>query len=379
MGLALDLARRALGRTAPNPPVGAVIVKDGVVVAEGWTQPPGSAHAEVHALLAAERAGVGVAGATMFVTLEPCCHFGRTPPCTDAILKAGLGRVVVGTVDPFPLVAGKGIEQLRAAGLDVEVGIREAECRRLMLGFIRAHTEGLPEVTLKAAITLDGRIASAYGEARWITGPAAREVSHRLRDQHDAIVVGIGTVLADDPALTTRIQGGRDAIPVVLDSHLRTPTSAVVLQRGTAIVYAGAGGSSRGQPEARAADLSGAATADSDGNTSDFQRAADLVSAGATVVRVPGGSGGVDVSAVLRDLAGRGLHRVLVDGGAHVHRSFLDAGCVDRIELFINARVLAGGPGFVAGEGYRLATAPSFRIDLVERVGDDLRLGLERG
>ncbi len=347
MGLALDLARRALGRTAPNPPVGAVIVKDGVVVAEGWTQPPGQAHAEPHALAAAARAGVSIAGATMYVTLEPCCHHGRTPPCTDAILKAGVARVVVGTVDPFPLVAGKGIAQLRAAGVEVEVGVREAECRRLMLGFIRAHTDGLPEITLKAAITLDGRIASAYGEARWITGPAARELSHRLRDQHDAILVGVGTVLADDPELTTRIPGGRDAVPVILDSRLRTPPEAVVLRRGTALVYC----------------------------------AEDAVDPGlrAKVIRVPRTDRGVDIRAVARDLAARGLHRVLVDGGAQVHRSFLDAGLGDRIELFVNARVLAGGPGFVGGEGYPLAKAPSFRFDAVDRVGDDLRLGLERG
>ena len=350
MGLALDLAHRGLGRTAPNPPVGAIIVKDGVVVAEGWTQPPGSAHAEPDAIMAAERAGVNLAGTTMFVTLEPCCHHGRTQPCTDAILRAGIERVVIGTVDPFPLVAGKGIQQLRDAGISLLVGVREAECRRLMLGFIRVHTEGLPEVTLKAAITLDGRIASAFGEARWITGPAAREVSHRLRDQHDAIVVGVGTVLADDPALTTRIPGGRDARPVVLDTTLRTPPTAVVLQRGTALVY-----------------------------TAAAHPSPSLEATGATLVRVPNGAGGVDVTAVLRDLAGRGLHRVLVDGGAHVHRSFLDAGHVDRIELFVNARVLAGGPGFVSGDGYRLAAAPSFNIDLVERVGDDLRIGLERG
>jgi diaminohydroxyphosphoribosylaminopyrimidine deaminase / 5-amino-6-(5-phosphoribosylamino)uracil reductase len=348
MGLALDLARRALGRTAPNPPVGAVIVQDGVVVAEGWTQPPGQAHAEPHALAAAEAAGVQLRGATMYVTLEPCCYHGRTAPCTDAILRVGISRVVVGTVDPFPLVAGRGIAQLQAAGLDVLVGVREAECRRLMLGFIRAHTEGLPEVTLKAAITLDGRIASATGEARWITGPAARELSHRLRDQHDAIVVGVGTVIADDPELTTRIPGGRDAVPVVLDSSLRTPPEAVVLRRGTALLYC-------------AHDASGEEPA------------------GATVVRVARTPSGVDIRAVLRDLTARGLHRVLVDGGAHVHRSFLDAGVADRLELFVNARVLAGGPGFVAGPGYALSQAPSFQIDLVERVGDDLRLALERG
>lgn len=348
MGLALDLARRGLGRTTPNPPVGAVIVQDGVVVAEGWTQPPGLAHAEPYALAAADRAGVKLHDATMYVTLEPCCHHGRTAPCTDAILRTGVSRVVIGTIDPFPLVAGRGIAQLREAGLDVVVGTREAECRRLMLGFIRAHTEGLPEVTLKAAITLDGRIASSTGEARWITGPAARELSHRLRDQHDAIVVGVGTVLADDPELTTRIPGGRDAVPVVLDSSLRTPPGAAVLRRGTALVYCATEAPERGLP-------------------------------GATLIRVPSGPSGVDLQSVLRDLAARGLHRVLVDGGAHVHRSFIDAGCADRLELFVNARVLAGGPGFLAGPGYALAQAPSFRIDLVERVGDDLRLALERG
>ncbi len=347
MGLALDLARRALGRTAPNPPVGALLVQDGVVVGEGWTQPPGQPHAESEAIGSALRAGGTSRGGTMYITLEPCCHHGRTPPCTDAILAAGVARVVVGTVDPFPLVAGKGIAQLRAAGVEVEVGVREVECRRLMLGFIRAHTEGLPEVTLKAAITLDGRIASASGESRWITGPAAREMSHRLRDQHDVIVVGVGTVLADDPALTTRIAGGRDAVPVVLDCTLRTPPEAVVLQRGTALIYCAEDAPDRALP--------------------------------ATVIRLPRAGGGVDVRAVARDLATRGLHRVLVDGGAQVHRSFLDAGLCDRIELFINARVLAGGPGFVAGDGYRLAQAPAFHIDHVERVGDDLRLGLERG
>jgi diaminohydroxyphosphoribosylaminopyrimidine deaminase/5-amino-6-(5-phosphoribosylamino)uracil reductase len=217
-----------------------------------------------------------------------------------------------------------------------------------MLGFMRAHTEGLPEVTLKAAITLDGRIASATGEARWITGPAARELSHRLRDQHDAIVVGVGTVLADDPELTTRIPGGRDAVPVLLDSTLRTPVNAAVLRRDTALVYCADDAPPRELP-------------------------------GASVIRLPRGPAGVDVRTVLRDLAARGLHRVLVDGGAKVHRSFLDGGHADRLELFVNARVLAGGPGFVAGPGYALAAAPSFVIDTVERVGDDLRIGLERG
>lgn len=343
MGLALAVAQRGAGRTAPNPMVGAVLVRDGAVIAEGWTQPIGQAHAEVHAL---QRLGGQAQGATLFVVLEPCCHFGRTPPCTDAILAAGITRVVVGTVDPFPLVAGKGIEVLRAGGLTVDVGVREAECQRLNRGFLRAMTVGLPEVTLKAALTLDGRIASERGEARWITGPAARDRGHQLRDTHDAILVGIGTVLADDPALTTRIPGGRDAVPVILDTRLRTPPNAAVLAAGRPpLIY------TTSPPRELGAAL---------------------------VVQVPAGPAGVDLDAVLRDLARRGLHRVLVDGGSRVHRAVIDGDYVDRLELFVNGRVLAGGPGFVGGPGYPLASAPGFRFVAGELVGDDFHLVLER-
>ena len=343
MGAALSLAQRAWGRTAPNPAVGAVIVRDGVVVGEGWTQPPGEDHAEPHAL----KQVADARGTTMYVTLEPCCHYGRTPPCTDAILRAGVARVVVGTVDPFPLVAGQGIARLREAGVAVEVGVREAECRRQILGFLRAVTVGLPEVTLKAALTLDGRIASASGESRWITGPAAREASWRLRDTHDAVLVGIETVLADDPALTTRSRGGRDAVPVVVDTSLRIPASARLWTAGRPpLVYCA--------DDAPQRDLPG------------------------MVVRVPRGDGGVDIGAVLRDLARRGMHRVLAEGGGRIHRSLLDGGSVDRMELFVNARVLAGGPGFVGGPGFGLAEAPAFRFVAGSPVGDDFHLVLEK-
>ncbi|MFZ5475967.1 MAG: bifunctional diaminohydroxyphosphoribosylaminopyrimidine deaminase/5-amino-6-(5-phosphoribosylamino)uracil reductase RibD [Myxococcota bacterium] len=342
MGLALDLARRGLGRTAPNPAVGAVVVRDGEVIAEGWTQPPGRDHAEPHAL---KQLGGKAEGATMYVTLEPCCHWGRTPPCTEAIVASGIRRVVVGTGDPFPLVAGKGLAALRADGIEVEVGLREAECRRLNVGFIRAVTEGLPEVTLKAAVSLDGRTASAHGTSKWITGPAARDRGHRLRDTHDAVVVGVGTVIADDPSLTTRIPGGRDAVPVVLDTRLRTPPGARVLAAGQPpIVFSAVAGElPRGE-----------------------------------VVRVPEGPGGLDVVEVMKVLAKRGHHRVLVEGGARVHRAVLDAGLVDRVELFVNARVLAGGPGIFAGPGFALAEAPGFRFVASELVGDDLHVTLER-
>lgn len=347
MGLALDVARRAAGRTAPNPMVGAVLLRDGQVLAEGWTQPPGQDHAEPHAL---RKLGMSARGATMFVTLEPCCHWGRTPPCTDAILAAGVERVVVGTVDPFPLVAGKGITRLREMGVRVDVGVREAECRRLNLGFLRATTVGLPEVTLKAAVTLDGRIASEHGESRWITASQARDAGHRLRDTHDAVLVGIGTVLADDPALTTRVGGGRDAVPVVLDATLRTPPTSAVLRAGRPpLIYT---------------------------TVRDPERAAAL--APAEVVVVPAVEGRVSLDAALRDLARRGLHRVLAEGGGRVHRSLLDGGYVDRIELFVSARVLGGGPGFVAGPGFHLADAPGFRFVSGAPLGTDFHLVLER-
>lgn len=344
MGMALELARRGAGRTAPNPAVGAVVVHDGVVVAEGWTQPPGQDHAEPHAL---RKMGFVAQGTTMYVTLEPCCHHGRTPPCTDAILQSGVARVVVGTVDPFPLVAGKGIARLREAGVRVDVGVREAECLRINLGFLRAVTLGLPEVTLKAAVTLDGRIASARGESRWITGPAAREAGWRLRDTHDVVLVGIGTVLADDPALTTRSPGGRDAVPVVLDTGLRIPDAAALWTAGRPpIVYCAEDAPKRELP--------------------------------GVVVRVPRGPHGVALDAVLRDLVRRGFHRVLAEGGGGVHRALLDGGYVDRMEMFLNGRVLAGGPGFVAGPGFALADAPAYRFVDGRSVGDDFHLVLER-
>lgn len=344
MGQALEVARRGAGRTAPNPMVGAVLVREGQVIAEGWTQPPGQHHAEPHAL---EKVGGHAPGATMYVTLEPCCHWGRTPPCTDAIIRAGVARVVVGIVDPFPLVAGKGIEALRAAGIVVDLGVREQECRELNLGFLRAIHEGLPEVTLKAAISLDGRIATAEGESRWITGPAAREAGHRLRDAHDAILVGIGTVLADDCALTTRLPGGRDAVPVVLDTSLRIPESAAVLRGSRRAVVI-------------CAD-----------DAPDRAIAAD-------VVRVARGPAGVDLNAALRAVVARGHHHVLVEGGGHVHRTFLDAGRVDRLELFVNGRILADGPGFVAGTGFSLGAAPAFRFVDSRPLGDDLHVTLAR-
>ncbi len=341
----LELAAQAQGRTAPNPMVGAVVVRDGRTLAEGWHRAPGLAHAEVDALSALPQ---GAAGATMYVNLEPCCHHGRTPPCTDAILASGITRVVVGMVDPDPRVSGQGIRILRDAGVDVTVDVERDACRALNLGFVRAQEAGRAAVILKAALTLDGRIAAADGESRWITGPQARARGHQLRDRCDAILVGSGTLLADDPSLNTRLpEGGRDALPVVLDSRLRCPADARVLTAGRRPLFFAA----EDAPARPELDVE--------------------------VVRVPSGPGGLALETVLHELSRRGLQTVLVEGGGTVHRSLLDAGLVDRLHLFVAPKVLAGGPGWVGGQPYRLQDAPAFSLVATERCGDDLELVLE--
>lgn len=357
MNRALDLAEQALGRTAPNPAVGAVVVRDGAVLGEGWTRPAGGRHAEVVALQDCAAHGADPQGATMYVTLEPCCHHGRTPPCTDAILAAGVRRVVVGVLDPFPAMQGKGLQQLRDAGVEVELGVDEARCMRQILGFARSVSWGLPEVTSKAAVSADGHIATAQGESQWITGPQARQDGHHLRARHDAILVGIHTVLADDPRLTTRLPSDAtqasplDPVPVVLDTHLRCPDAARLL------------GSSR-----RAVLVCGP---DAPARTFDH----------ADVVRVALGSDGrVDAEAALRALAERGLHRVLVEGGGEVHRSLFDAGLVDTLHLYVAGVLVPGGrPWMGGGPLGALADAVRLTLQEVHRLGGDVRLTYHLG
>jgi diaminohydroxyphosphoribosylaminopyrimidine deaminase/5-amino-6-(5-phosphoribosylamino)uracil reductase len=340
---ALDLARGALGRTAPNPAVGAVVLHDGWVVGEGATQPAGGPHAEIEALAAA---GPRARGATLVVTLEPCCHHGRTPPCTDAIVAAGIARVVAGTVDPFPSVRGGGFAALRAAGIEVVSGVEEEACRRVSRGFARAVTDGLPEVTLKVAMSLDGRIATEPGESRWITGREARADGHRLRAEHDAVLIGISTALADDPELTVRWDGApRTPVPVVLDSDLRLPTTAKLLATGRAVVVA-------------ADDAPG-----------------DLP---ATVLRVPRTGRHLDVTAAFRALAAYGLHRILVEGGGTVHRAVLDAGLADTVVAYVAGLLLPGGRPWVGGPPVaRLGEAHRLVLVDVARIGADVRLTYE--
>lgn len=344
MQTALVQARLALGNTAPNPAVGAVIVRDGVMLGQGYTEPVGGPHAETQALAAAAALGHDVRGATLYVTLEPCCHHGRTPPCTDAILAAGIGRVVVGVVDPFPAVSGRGITQLRDAGVDVEVGVLAEACAELVVGFTRVVTGGLPEVGAKAAITLDGRIATASGESKWITGEAARAHGHSLRATHDAILVGIETALADDPRLTCRTADGRDPVPVVLDSRLRLPADARLLAGSCrALVFCA--------EDAPARELD------------------------ADVVRVPRLDGGLDLVAVLSELGRRGHHRVLVEGGGRVHRSFVDRDLVDHFYLYLAPTLVPGGRPWLAGPALqKLADAPRYAAPSVTPLGDDILL-----
>lgn len=339
---AIELARLAEGRTAPNPMVGAVVVRDGVMLAEGYHRAPGEDHAEPAAL---QKLKFKADGATLYVNLEPCCHHGRTPPCTDSILASGVRRVVVGMVDPNPLVSGKGIALLRAAGVEVEVGVEELACMELNAGYVKAIEKGLPQVWLKTAITLDGRIADAHGSSRWITGPDARREGHRYRDRLDAIMIGTGTLFADDPALTTRDVDGRDALPVILDSRLRTPVESRVLSAGRRpLVFCAKDAPMRELP--------------------------------ADIVRVNRGEGGLEMLEVLRELASRGVHNLLVEGGGRLSRSLLGAGLVDRLLVFVAPKVLGGGPSFVSGPGFALAQAPEFRLVHTRTLGEDVLLEL---
>jgi diaminohydroxyphosphoribosylaminopyrimidine deaminase/5-amino-6-(5-phosphoribosylamino)uracil reductase len=348
MGQAIELARHALGTTAPNPAVGALLVRDGQVLGRGFTRPAGQDHAEVVAIDDARQNGHDLAGSTMFVTLEPCCHWGRTPPCTDAILKAGIRRVVVGVQDEYPPMRGNGLRQLRDAGVEVELGVASAECGRLVRGFQRVVClNGLPEVTAKVAISLDGNLATASGESQWITGPEARAAGHRLRAGHDAILVGIGTALLDDPRLTCREPDGTDPTPVVLDSQLRLPANAKLFE------------SSR-RPVVLCAH---------DAPERDLQ---------ADIVRVDRGPEGLNLSQVLAELGRRGLHRVLIEGGGLVHRSFLDAKLVDSLYVFVAGTVLAGGRSWLAGSPLEaLADAPRFGAPVVSSLGSDVLLRYE--
>jgi diaminohydroxyphosphoribosylaminopyrimidine deaminase/5-amino-6-(5-phosphoribosylamino)uracil reductase len=354
MKLALRLAARGAGWVSPNPMVGAVVVKDGQVVGRGYHRRVGLPHAEVEALQAA---GAAAQGAELYVTLEPCNHEGRTPPCTGAILSAGVSRVIVAVRDPNPRVAGGGVEFLRSRGVPVEVGLLEAEARRLNEAWFHWVTTGRPWVTVKAACSLDGRIATAGGESQWLTGEAARAMGHRLRHQADAIVVGIGTVLADDPQLTTRLPGkktenpGKDPIRIVLDSKLRTPLTARLLHLDSpAPTWVAC--TSQAPPARRRA----------------------LEELGARVLELPEVAGRVSLPALLELLGTQQVQSLLVEGGAEVLGAFFDQKLVNLFRFFYAPTILGGGTalGVVGGLGVRrLKEAPRAKNLKIRRVGED--------
>ncbi|MCF6291177.1 MAG: bifunctional diaminohydroxyphosphoribosylaminopyrimidine deaminase/5-amino-6-(5-phosphoribosylamino)uracil reductase RibD [Desulfobacterales bacterium] len=353
MRQALKLARKGLGRTSPNPCVGALVVNNGVVVGQGYHKKAGTPHAEIHAI---NDAGLAARGATIYVTLEPCNHTGRTPPCTRAIVAAGISRVVIGSSDPNPRVSGGGAAFLAGQGLEVVSGVLENECRQLIAPFVKHSSTGLPWVIMKAGISLDGRIAAVPGQPLRITNQRSGRAVHRLRDQVDAILVGIDTVLADDPCLTVRLakarQPGDDPLRVVLDTGLRM------------------------EPAARMLSLeSAAATWIFCGPGPDPVRRHALEEAGARVIPVavaPGG--GVDLKEVLAELGRAQLSSLLVEGGGRVHGSFLQAGLVDQVFLYV-APIFIGQAGVplvsFSGETHEKDVLRLHSIR-TRRLGDDI-------
>lgn len=354
MVAALRLSRRGLGNVWPNPAVGCVIVRDGLVVGRGWTQPGGRPHAEVMAL---RQAGEKAQGATAYVTLEPCSHFGKSPPCADALIQAGIRRCVSALTDSDPRVSGRGLERLRAAGITVHNGLLADQARAHNLGFFLRVERGRPLFTLKTATSLDGRIALENGDSQWITGPEARTLTHRLRAEHDAVLVGSGTVVADDPDLRCRLPGvdPRPVVRVVLDARLRTPAEGSLL---------------------RTVDQAPVWIVTSDA-AMQTQDAALLTRNGATLIPLVDPH---DCHAIAAALADRGLTRVMIEGGGQVAGSFLRAGLVDRAIWFRAPKILGGDAR--AGVGALgltcLTDNPEYRRVRLVTVGEDSVEFLER-
>lgn len=346
MRRALELARRAVGVSSPNPPVGAVLVRNGDVVGEGWTQPPGQAHAEIVAL---QNAGDRARGATFYVTLEPCSHHGRTPPCTQSIIEAGIAEVHASTLDPNPQVAGRGVTILRDAGIAVHIGDGEDEARELAEPHTKYITTGLPLVTVKFAVSLDGKIATRTGDSKWITGEESRTYVHQLRAASDAIMAGIGAVVADDPQLTARNPDGttrpRQPLRVIIDSRGRTPRDARLLSEpGSTLVAVAESG---------------------------------LEIPGAEVLSIPASDGTVDLKVLIQELGRREITSLFVEGGGTLIGSLFDLRLVDKVVAFV-APVIIGGqsaPSPVGGLGSdRMADALRLSRVRLQQFGDDIAI-----
>ncbi len=364
MRLALQLAAAALGQTSPNPVVGAVVVRDGELVGMGAHLRAGEPHAEVHAL---RMAGEKAAGAVLYVTLEPCNHYGKTPPCTEQIIAAGIRKVVVACRDPHPLVQGSGIERLESAGLEVVVGVCEEEARRLNRFFFKWAETGQPFVTVKTAATLDGKLAAHTGDSRWVTGEAARRQVHRMRKEHDAVMVGVNTVLQDDPRLTVRLgHGNRQPLRVVVDSLLRVPLDCRLVRDGEAptLIF-----TTDGSPEEKRAQLR--------------ERGVEVVVVPAVSSSVaPGSEVGkagirVDLGAVMKELGRRGVTSVLVEGGGTLNFALLERHLVDQVVAFVAPKLIGGrgAPTPFDGPGWPAMADAVHLVDVhMEQVGEDFCL-----
>ncbi|MEY8356860.1 bifunctional diaminohydroxyphosphoribosylaminopyrimidine deaminase/5-amino-6-(5-phosphoribosylamino)uracil reductase RibD [Lachnospiraceae bacterium 54-53] len=350
---ALELARKGVGAVSPNPLVGAVIVKDGRVIGEGWHEHFGGPHGERNALAACTESP---GGADLYVNLEPCCHYGKTPPCTEAIMESGIRRVVVGTEDPDPRVAGKGIRLLRENGIEVETGVMKQECEELNRVFFHFVKSGTPYVVMKYAMTMDGKIATAAGNSRWITGERAREKVHEDRNRYSAVMAGVGTVLSDDPLLTCRMPGGRNPVRIICDTRLRTPLASMVVRTAGAVPTVIATGC-RAEEALR-----------------------PYCEAGCRVLPVPAPDGKLDLKVLMEKLGETGIDSVLLEGGGTLNWSALKSGIVNRVQAYIAPKLFGGRDALspVEGEGVEM---PGFSFLLAEpvitRIGEDILIESE--
>lgn len=350
MRLALDLAEKARGRTSPNPMVGAVIVQNGKIVGQGYHEKAGAPHAEIHSI---GNAGEMAKGGTLYVTLEPCCHYGRTGPCTEAIVKAGISRVVISMIDPNPKVSGKGKAFLENHGVEVRTGVLKNQALKLNEVFIKYITTGCPFVILKTAMSLDGKIATASGQCRWISCEGSRAMVHKIRDEVDGIMVGIGTVIKDDPSLTTRLPDGKghDPVRIVLDSRARIPLNSKVLNI------------------ASSARTIVAVTSQAP------EEKINQIREKAEVLIMPENNRKVDLKALMKELGSREITSILLEGGAEVNASALKAGIVDKVMFFIAPKIIGGknAPGPIGGEGIQeISESFHLRELSLEHIGDDL-------
>ncbi|MYL54488.1 bifunctional diaminohydroxyphosphoribosylaminopyrimidine deaminase/5-amino-6-(5-phosphoribosylamino)uracil reductase RibD [Pontibacillus yanchengensis] len=350
MQLAIQMAQTTTGQTTPNPHVGAVVVKDGEVLGMGAHLKAGGPHAEVHAL---QMAGERAAGATIYVTLEPCSHYGKTPPCAELIVQSGIQRVVVATLDPNPQVAGRGVRRIREAGIEVEIGVLEKEADELNQVFYHWIANKTPYVTLKTAMSLDGKIATTTGESQWITGTEAREDVHQYRHTHDGILVGVNTVIHDGPKLTTRLpHGGKNPVRIVLDTHLRTPIDTPLIQ----------------SPEAPTWIVTGSDVEQDQINH--FRQYGHV-----EVVKLS--SSNISIEEVLRVLGEKGITSLFVEGGAQVNDAFVRAGAVNQVIQYIAPKLIGGktAPTPITGEGIaKLSEAISLKIEGVIQLGQDIKI-----